>query len=123
NLGRAVTYAAMGALFGYIGNRLFLAGFQPVISVLLGMLILLFLGMHFFSRAFSFSGMFHRWVKSTLGRLLRSGKNHFSYLLTGIINGFLPCGLVYLAIASATATGSATGGALLMFMFGLGTFP
>jgi hypothetical protein len=44
------------------------------------------------------------------------------YLL-GVALGFLPCGLLYAAIAAAAATGSAAGGALAMLAFGLGTAP
>ncbi|MEO8446369.1 MAG: sulfite exporter TauE/SafE family protein, partial [bacterium] len=50
-------------------------------------------------------------------------KNYFSLFLIGVLNGLLPCGFVYLAIAGATAAGSFTGGIFFMFLFGLGTFP
>jgi sulfite exporter TauE/SafE len=41
----------------------------------------------------------------------------------GLLNGLLPCGLVYLALASAVAAGSAVNGAAFMAFFGLGTLP
>ena len=41
----------------------------------------------------------------------------------GILNGFLPCGLVYVALTGAATTGSMTGGILYMTLFGAGTFP
>jgi len=62
-------------------------------------------------------------VQKALSKLFQSEKKVFSYLLIGMLNGFLPCGLVYLALASATATGSWLEGALLMLMFGMGTIP
>jgi uncharacterized protein len=41
----------------------------------------------------------------------------------GVINGFLPCPLVYAFLAQATSTASASAGVLTMAAFGLGTFP
>jgi sulfite exporter TauE/SafE len=41
----------------------------------------------------------------------------------GLLNGLLPCGLVWAALAAATALGSASQGALFMLVFGLGTIP
>ena len=53
-----------------------------------------------------------------------SGSEHYGVLFTiGILNGFLPCGLVYMALAGSLAMGSAGGGAAYMFLFGLGTLP
>ena len=46
-----------------------------------------------------------------------------SMFLIGLLNGFLPCGLVYIAIAGSVSTGTALGGALYMAVFGIGTFP
>jgi sulfite exporter TauE/SafE len=43
--------------------------------------------------------------------------------LIGILNGFLPCGLVYVALAGAIASGDAISGAAVMILFGLGTIP
>jgi sulfite exporter TauE/SafE len=56
-------------------------------------------------------------------RLLFNRKSYTSLLLIGILNGLLPCGLVYVAIFAAIGTGGAYSGALFMFIFGLGTLP
>lgn len=124
NLGRAFTYAALGALFGFIGKQFFLFGYQQIFSIALGalLLLLLFLSKFLPARIAFIDGILMH-VKSTLARLLQSSQNSFSYFGIGLVNGLLPCGLVYLAIGSAMATGSLWGGAALMFMFGLGTFP
>jgi len=46
-----------------------------------------------------------------------------SVFMVGLLNGLLPCGLVYIAVAGALATGSVLEGVLYMFLFGLGTAP
>lgn len=124
NLGRAFTYAALGALFGYIGKQFLLFGYQQIFSISLGLLLLLILVVHQYlpARIAFLDSMLMR-VKSTLARLLQSSQNAYSYFAIGLVNGLLPCGLVYLAIGSAMATGSLWSGTALMFMFGLGTFP
>ena len=43
--------------------------------------------------------------------------------LIGFFNGFLPCGLVYMALIGSISTGNAIEGALYMMLFGLGTVP
>jgi uncharacterized protein len=124
NLGRASTYAAFGALFGFMGKQFWLFGYQRTFSILLGISILLFLLVSKFLRGKSgmIEAVLFR-IKTSLASLLKSPSNSLSYYFIGLINGLLPCGLVYLAVSSAMATGNAFSGAALMFMFGLGTFP
>jgi sulfite exporter TauE/SafE len=124
NLGRACTYALLGVLFGYIGNQFFLFGYQQIFSISLGVLLLvaLFLSQFLPSRI-AFIEIALMRLKSTLARLLQSPNGPLGYLFIGLVNGLLPCGLVYLAVGSAMATGSVWSAATLMFMFGLGTFP
>lgn len=123
NLGRAITYGVLGAVFGLLGRSLFLVGYQQIISIVLGVAILLIVifGNRFTSQIPILS-RFHNYVKLVLSKLLRANKK-YNHLLIGMVNGFLPCGLVYLAIASAVATGNALHGSALMFAFGLGTIP
>lgn len=124
NLGRAFTYAAFGAALGFISNRFYLVGYQQTISIIAGALILLFLTLtYFFSNESTLFGKFYTGVQNLLGKALYGKKNTFSYLVIGLLNGLLPCGLVYLAVAAALTTGSALHGAMLMFFFGVGTFP
>ena len=61
-------------------------------------------------------------VKTALGKELKK-KTPDTFLTIGFLNGFLPCGLVYMAVFAAIATGSAFQGSLYMFIFGLGTIP
>lgn len=124
NLGRAFSYAILGGLFGFIGNQFFLFGYQRIFSISIGVaiLILLFAG-KYLPKQFKFIEPFYSKIKSTLARFLQSPQNFYSYFLIGTANGLLPCGLVYMAIGAAMATGNTIVGATLMFMFGMGTFP
>jgi sulfite exporter TauE/SafE len=61
-------------------------------------------------------------VKNRLGKELKK-KTPDTFLTIGFLNGFLPCGLVYMALFGAIAMGSAWQGSLYMVLFGLGTVP
>lgn len=126
NLGRIFTYSLMGALFGLFGKAFALAGFQQAVSIGLGALLLL---MALFSVNLEHNFLkipalyrFNSFIKSILGKLLKVNKQS-SLFLIGALNGFLPCGFVYLALAGAITTGTSFDGALYMALFGLGTFP
>lgn len=124
NIGRALTYAFFGAVLGLISNRFYLTGYQQIVSIVAGILILLMLILtYFFPNDHTIFGKFYTKVQSMLGKALKAPQNNFSFLIIGLLNGLLPCGLVYLAVATAITTGSAVKGALLMFCFGLGTLP
>jgi sulfite exporter TauE/SafE len=124
NAGRVAAYTLLGILFGVVGMQFFLGGYQQVLSVSLGILILIFLFFSGLSSSnFSFINRFTGFIKKMLGNLLRNEKKFYTYILIGFLNGFLPCGLVYVAIAGAVATGSILNSALFMAAFGMGTFP
>ena len=61
-------------------------------------------------------------LKQSLGKELKK-KNPDTYFTVGFLNGLLPCGLVYMAVLGAVATGTALQGSLYMMLFGLGTIP
>lgn len=126
NSGRVVTYIAIGLLFGLFGMALALKGFQRELSVLTGVLIVVTVlftaGKKERVKAYSVSAAYTNPIRNTLKKLF-STKTYFSLFLIGILNGLLPCGFVYLAVAGATSTGSVGGGMLYMALFGLGTFP
>ncbi len=61
-------------------------------------------------------------LKSTIGKMF-SIRSYPSLFFIGMLNGLLPCGLVYMAIAGAIGTGSVGMGTLYMILFGLGTIP
>jgi sulfite exporter TauE/SafE len=122
NSGRIMTYALMGAFFGSLGFGFALAGLQRWVSLTLGAAILIglmvsprFANTIPMTRAVS-------WLKAALGTLLqrRALSSFFGF---GLLNGLLPCGLVYVACAGATAGGNVVSGVQYMVAFGLGTLP
>ena len=126
NFGRAITYGFFGLLFGLLGQGFFVGGFQQFLSVLIGSLLLVSVlySLLFSKGLFSINAIngFVLKLKAKFGELFRL-KSLPSMFLIGLLNGLLPCGLVYVAIAGATATGHFFNGALFMFVFGLGTIP
>ncbi len=124
NLGRALTYTVLGVIFGLLGKSFALFKLQQWLSILSGVLILLVLFGSKYSNHLSkpWSGFANK-LKDKLSTYLRSEKKTGSYFYIGLLNGLLPCGLVYVAIAASFATGGVWQGALLMFAFGLGTLP
>lgn len=126
NIARAITYAIMGLVFGLLGRGIAMGGFQQWISIIMGsIMILSVISPQIFKNRFKSKNNLFSLVgriKSSLGKLF--AKRSFSALFfIGLLNGLLPCGLVYFALAGALATGSAYNGALFMFAFGLGTLP
>ena len=126
NLGRATTYVLLGVLVGLLGKGLFLAGMQRWLSVGLGVSLLLIalFSISVESRLLSSSitGRFFLFVKTLLGKLLKNNRGT-NFFRIGVVNGFLPCGLVYMAIVGAVTMGSISGSAYYMLLFGLGTVP
>ncbi|MEP7165716.1 MAG: sulfite exporter TauE/SafE family protein [Ferruginibacter sp.] len=125
NTGRVVTYALLGAVFGLVGMSFAIFGYQQWLSLILGSLIIIFIilpkhhpvlknnrvVLHFFEK-----------IRSSLATLF-SRKNYHSLFFIGLLNGLLPCGLVYIAIAAAVSTASIFKSSLFMAGFGLGTLP
>lgn len=126
HFGRLSAYATIGFLFGLLGKGLFLAGIQQELSIVLGVLMILVIAVpeRIFSK-YNFSKPVFRLissVKSALGRQFK--KSSYSSLFSiGLLNGFLPCGLVYVALFGAIAMQSVGFGMVYMILFGLGTIP
>jgi len=124
-LGRITTYGFIGFLFGLIGRGFSLAGIQQPLSIALGMLmILVVLLPKIFNthKTPSFLRKAIQGVKNGLGFYIKK-RGYFSLYITGILNGFLPCGLVYMALLGAVGIGHPLLSSAFMLFFGLGTFP
>lgn len=126
NLGRVVTYAFFGAVFGMFGSSLAFVGLQQNVSITIGviMLIIIFLPRNFKNKFtdFYFYKSITNFIKHHFSKLTQK-KSNYSLFTIGIINGFLPCGFVYVAVAGAVSTGSPIEGSAFMALFGMGTFP
>jgi sulfite exporter TauE/SafE len=122
NLGRMLTYCLLGVVFGLLGRTLLLAGIQRWVSILLGLALLLGLvssrKLSLWQPVIALVGQ----LKSHMSVLIRT-RSLVAQVLLGLLNGLLPCGLVYVACAGATATGSLSSGVVYMAAFGLGTVP
>jgi sulfite exporter TauE/SafE len=126
NLGRVVTYSFLGAILGLLGGRIALAGAQQVVSIILGVVIIIAVLLpqkykNYFAQH-PVTQKLAQPLKENIGVLFRKGTFSAMFLI-GILNGFLPCGLVYVALAGAIASGNAISGAAVMILFGLGTVP
>lgn len=128
NIGRVITYSLFGMIFGFFGERIFMAGFQQLISVIIGIVILFYLVKPLLkqnsSNLFSIqnSGSSFSFFKNIFAKFY-SKNSKLSLLGIGILNGFLPCGFVYIALSGAVAMRSPMNGALFMMFFGIGTLP
>lgn len=126
HLGRLSAYAIIGLIFGLLGRGFFLAGMQQNMSIFIGiaMILVVLIPEKIFSR-YNFSKPVYKIIskiKSTLGSQFKN-RSYKSLFTIGLLNGFLPCGMVYVALFGAIAMQSAGFGILYMLLFGLGTMP
>jgi sulfite exporter TauE/SafE len=126
NAGRITTYILLGALFGLFGKGLALAGVQQAISVALGVALLIMALLAFnpdtLFQKVAVLRTFQTFIIRQFGRQFKSASLHSMYII-GLLNGLLPCGVVYIALAGSLTTGNAVGGMAYMAVFGLGTLP
>ena len=123
NLGRVVSYAALGAIVGELGRGVMLIGFVQSLSVILGLLLILSVFVPRLLRRFSLQNWgAYAAITRRLGALMQS-PSYGRLWLIGVLNGLLPCGLVYAALAGAVLSMNGLSGAMYMAFFGLGTLP
>ena len=125
-LGRILTYTILGGLLGIIGQSFEFAGIQQYLTIAVGILLIImavssFGGKDFATRIPFISKLLLK-VKMNLGKILQR-PDYKSRFATGILNGFLPCGMVYMALTASLAAGGILESSLFMLLFGLGTFP
>ncbi|MFN3530466.1 MAG: sulfite exporter TauE/SafE family protein [Bacteroidia bacterium] len=122
NVGRALTYTWMGLLLGIFGRGLQLSGLQEIVSLAMGILLLAWVIVPRLPGLNRLPHISFGWLTSLFGDVFYKARPG-SQLLTGMLNGLLPCGLVYMAIATALLIGNPTDAAVFMASFGLGTIP
>ncbi len=125
--GRITTYTLLGAMFGFLGG---VATFNNLTNGLM----LVFAGLFMVLAGLSLSGKIkfltllehsfasNSWYTKIFRELLQT-RSLLSFFVLGMLNGLLPCGLVYFFAITAASTGSPLYGALVMFIFGLSTVP
>lgn len=126
NFGRIFTYVVMGALFGILGKGFILGGLQQTVAIISGAFIL---AMALFSFSpdsllalMPWTAKMQKIVLKYASYFLRKPQ-WYNLLFMGILNGLLPCGMVYIALAGAVNTGALYSGIWFMLWFGLGTLP
>lgn len=120
--GRITVYAMMGAVL-YSFKSLFQPQVQQYISIILGAMLLILGIMSFFpSGRFAVKIPWAGFVQRKLGKFMGS-PSVFSLFVTGMLNGLLPCGLVYMALSATVVAPTVYNAVLLMYAFGLGTVP
>jgi len=126
NIGRTLTYAVLGAIFGLLGQGIQMAGFHQWASIIIGAAMIISV---IFPALFKDKRKIEAFFFGYTGKLIGKFRKLFaisslpSLFTIGLLNGLLPCGPVYVAIAGALNTGGMTSGIIYMIIFGLGTIP
>jgi len=126
HIGRLTAYATIGLIFGLVGRGLYLAGLQQKMSIFIGvaMIAVILIPEKVFAK-YNFSKPVFKLIskiKTSLGSQFKN-KSYKSLFTIGLLNGFLPCGMVYVALFGAIAMQNEFYGVLYMILFGLGTVP
>jgi sulfite exporter TauE/SafE len=126
NAGRIFTYSVLGSVFGFMGYRLAIFGLERNISIVAGSIILLVLAFSFSKNKTLLLNFFFLKYTSVIKNIFRKlfgKKSKVTLFLIGSVNGLLPCGFVYIALAAAATTGNFLSGMGYMLLFGAGTLP
>lgn len=125
NLGRTFSYLIIGLFAGLAGKGLYMAGIQQSLSIFAGLVLFIWIVIPKLNP--------ENWKKLNNNRILSKIKSSIQYyfqqkkyssiFIIGTLNGLLPCGMVYMALVGAIATGNIWQGGLYMFLFGVGTWP
>lgn len=124
--GRIITYSIIGLVFGIAGRRIYISGYQQWFSIGMGVLVLSLALLYFLQKRtihLKFLTRFYFSVQKLISQLLKSINGPLSFLLMGMANGLLPCGMVYIALATTLSFTDVTESVTFMAMFGAGTLP
>lgn len=124
--GKTITYIILGLIFGLFGRQLSIAGLQQTISIVAGISLLGIVTVMLINPLKYHENKLTTWISDRLLPLFKVVLNNRSKatpLYVGMLNGLLPCGLVYLGVVGSLATGSVLNGGLFMLAFGIGTMP
>jgi len=127
NFGRVTTYTLLGAFFGLIGKVIaFTPTTKGILFLFTGLLMILagvsLLGKLKFLNSAEWSISNYPWYQKSFKKLIQSS-SYKSFYLLGMLNGIIPCGLVYSFAIFSASTANPFLGALVMATFGLATIP
>ncbi len=127
SFGRITTYVMLGAIFGAIGGVAQFSGHATAALTIVAGVFMILAGLSLLGKLSFLTKLEHsfsqtKWYQEVFRQVLRS-KSLYSFYILGLLNGLLPCGLVYFFAVTAASTGSPLWGALVMFIFGLSTIP
>lgn len=120
-LGRISVYGILGLTVGMVGYGFSLIGLHQFLAIVVGC-ILIFRGIQYFilfPKIFQLKPTFISYWVIRLKSILRKSSSFWM----GVINGLLPCGLVYIALSGALVYETPRNSLIYMILFGLGTFP
>jgi sulfite exporter TauE/SafE len=123
--GKIFTYCLLGLVFGLAGRQLYLAGFQRWLSVSTGVVILFIIIHQQLYKKNGGSRLFNKLFYSVQGFIQYAWgqRTVLKFLVIGMLNGLLPCGMVYFALAGTLGSTNPIQSVFFMAVFGLGTLP
>jgi len=127
SIGRIVSYMFIGAAFGYLGSAIgFSLTSKGILFIVVGLTMIL-IGLSLSGKLKFLTVIEHSLAQSKifkkLFKLVIQSKSLPSFFFMGVLNGLIPCGLVYFFATASIASGSAFMGAIVMLVFGLATVP
>ena len=127
SLGRISTYVTLGAIFGAVGGVARISGYATGIMTIAAGIFMILAGLSLIGKIEFLTRLEHSfsrssWYSNAFRYIIRDSSLYSFYML-GLLNGLLPCGLVYFFAVEAASTGSPLLGAFVMLIFGLSTIP
>lgn len=123
-LGRTTTYMILGAIFGLLGQIIFLSStYKGILLIVLGIFMIL-IGISLTNKLkIPTIDILNIQIFKTIHLKTFKSKTPPSFFIFGLLNGLIPCGLVYFFLTNALSTGSIQSSVLYMGIFGLATIP
>ena len=122
--GRILVYTVLGIGVGALGSSIKIFSSQKTLSLTIGIVLIVFTLLQF-SKVYRYR--FSKIQNMLLNPVSKLMSKVFKFklwgLFAGMLNGLIPCGMVYLALATALNTGNIGSGGTFMLLFGLGTTP
>jgi len=125
--GRVLTYALLGAMFGYLGGVATFDNTSNGVLLLIAGSFMILAGFSLIGKISFLNSIEHsisstKWYQELFRDQLQK-ESKISFFILGMLNGLLPCGFVYFFAITAASTADPLWGALVMIVFGLSTIP